>query len=588
MDALIGRLREELKDRYHVEREIGKGGMAAVYLAEDLKHDRTVAIKVLLPELASMLGPDRFLREIQIAAKLRHPHILPLLDSGEVDGLPFYVMPFVEGESVRDKLTREKQLSLEETLQIGREVTDALAYAHEKGVVHRDIKPGNIMLDSGHAVVADFGIALATQQVSDNRLTASGVSPGSPHYMSPEQAAGDDDIDGRSDIYSLGCVLFEALTGDPPFTGRLPQAILARKLREPPPSPSVVRDSVPDWLEAAILKALARSPADRFRTAVELGEALRVSPERLSVGLDSHRATGREAPGAPFSLRSIGGIVRTLLAALLTFTVVGYFTNRVYDVKLGIPLEFTPSRWDLPMVGFQAMIPVLVFGALAFGGYVFLHRAGRLASTGLQRTPGIGKTYGSLTVAATGIWQKLWSSLSPKAAADLFFFIAVISTAIAVSPFLGYLGALPHDSDPEFLSYTHQPLREAYTIVLAALIVALLLGWRSLFRSLRKRGPWGGRVAAARWGSLAWIGFLLILTTLPWRLVYDSTHERALIDGERAYILLETEEDLLVYRSESGITTRHQVGEVPDLQRLGTLGYVFEEPEYFDGAGDEG
>ncbi len=587
MDDLIGRLREELQDRYHVEREVGKGGMAAVYLAEDLKHDRTVAIKVLLPELASVLGPERFLREIQIAAQLRHPHILPLLDSGEVAGLPFYVMPFVEGESVQDKLTREKQLSIEETLQIGREVTDALAYAHRKGVVHRDIKPANIMLDSGHAVVADFGIALATQQVTSDRLTASGVSPGSPHYMSPEQAAGDKDIDERSDIYSLGCVLFEALTGDPPFTGRLPQAILAKKLQESPPSPSVVRDSVPESLENVILKALARSPADRFRSATELAEALRASGEGVSVGLALGMGPARRASSAIFSVRSIGGIARIFLAALLTFTAVGFSTNRAYDVKLGIPAEFTPSRADLPLVGLQAMIPVIVFGALALGAFALLRGAGRLASTGLQRAPGIGKTYGSLSSAATGVWWKVWEGLTPKTAADLFLFLVVISSVAAVSPFWEYLLALQHPSlsspGNELLSYAYQSIHERYTIVLASLIVVLLIGWRGLFNYLGKRDPLKGRVAAIRWGTLAGIGFLLILVTLPWRLVYDSTHERALLGGEQAYILMETEEELLLFRAESEITSRHSKGEIPGFQRLGTRGYIFEGTEFFEG-----
>ncbi|MCJ7629273.1 MAG: serine/threonine protein kinase, partial [Longimicrobiales bacterium] len=274
MADLISVLNSGLAGRYHVEAEIGRGGMATVYRAQDFKHDRLVAVKVLLPELASVVGPKRFLREIQIAASLRHPHILPLLDSGEVGGLPFYVMPFIEGESLRDKLTREKQLPIEEAVQIGREVADALAYAHDRGVVHRDIKPANIMLDSGHAVVADFGIALGTHHFTSDRLTASGVSPGSPQYMSPEQAAGEDDIDRRSDIYSLGCVLYEALSGDPPFMGRMPQAILAKKLRESPPNLRIVRDSVPESLEYVVRKALARSPADRFRTGGELGKAL--------------------------------------------------------------------------------------------------------------------------------------------------------------------------------------------------------------------------------------------------------------------------------------------------------------------------
>ena len=207
MAALSEKLRTALADRYRIERELGRGGMATVYLAEDLKHHRRVAIKVLDPEVASAIGPERFLREIETVAGLTHPHILPLHDSGVADGLLFYVMPFVDGESLRDRLTREKQLSLEDALRIAREVADALSYAHSRGVVHRDIKPENILLQSGHAVVADFGIARVVTATRGERLTGTGVTVGTPAYMSPEQAAGGDDLDGRSDLYSLACVL---------------------------------------------------------------------------------------------------------------------------------------------------------------------------------------------------------------------------------------------------------------------------------------------------------------------------------------------------------------------------------------------
>jgi len=268
------RLAAALSDRYHIEREIGSGGMATVYLARDLKHDRKVAIKVLRPELAAVLGSERFLREIKITANLNHPHILPLLDSGEADGFLYYVMPYVEGESLRDRLNREKQLPIEDALKISAEVSDALGHAHSHDVVHRDIKPENILLESGHAVIADFGIAHAVSLAGSDRLTATGIVVGTPVYLSPEQAAGDREIDGRSDVYALGCVLYEMLAGEPPITGPTVPAILARKSTESPPSVTSVRKTVPPELERAINRALALVPADRHRTAAELSQEL--------------------------------------------------------------------------------------------------------------------------------------------------------------------------------------------------------------------------------------------------------------------------------------------------------------------------
>ncbi len=274
MTELLEKLRAALADHYAIERELGEGGMAIVYLAQDIKHDRHVAIKVLRPELSVSLGADRFLREIKIAAKLTHPHILPLYDSGEAAGLLYYVMPFVEGESLRDLLDREQQLSLEDAVRIAREVAGALGQAHSYGVIHRDIKPENIMLSGGHAVVADFGIARALSAAGGDNLTQTGMAVGTPAYMSPEQAAGDPSVDGRSDVYALGCVLYEMLVGQAPFTGPNAQAIMARHTMDSVTPPSIMRQSVPEELEDVILRSMEKAPADRFRTATDFAEAL--------------------------------------------------------------------------------------------------------------------------------------------------------------------------------------------------------------------------------------------------------------------------------------------------------------------------
>ena len=274
MPDQLERLGTALAGRYTVERELGRGGMATVYLADDLKHRRQVAIKVLRPELGSMLGPDRFTREIRMAAGLTHPHILPLHDSGEADGLLFYVMPYVRGESLRQKLSREKQLPIEETIAIVRQVASALDHAHAHGLIHRDIKPENILLHEGEAMVTDFGIALAAGAAPGERLTATGLMVGTPEYMSPEQAAGERTLDPRSDVYSLGCVLYEMLAGEPPYTGPTAQSVIAKRFTDPVPAIRRLRPTVPPAVEQAIMKALARVPADRFTSAGALADAL--------------------------------------------------------------------------------------------------------------------------------------------------------------------------------------------------------------------------------------------------------------------------------------------------------------------------
>src|SRR5829696_8364835 len=270
----LSQLNAALADRYAIERELGAGGMATVYLAHDRKHDRVVAIKVLHPDLGAALGSERFLSEIRTTARLQHPHILPLLDSGEADGLLYYVMPLVTGETLRARLEREKLLPIDDSLLIAREVADALSYAHSLRVIHRDIKPENILLQNGHALVADFGIALAVQQAGGARMTQTGLSLGTPQYMSPEQAMGERSIDARSDVYALGAVTYEMLTGEPPFTGATMQAIVARLISEEPRRLVVQRKSIPDHVEAAVLHALEKLPADRFASAADFAMAL--------------------------------------------------------------------------------------------------------------------------------------------------------------------------------------------------------------------------------------------------------------------------------------------------------------------------
>jgi serine/threonine-protein kinase len=274
MTASLTPLAAALQDRYRIERELGAGGMATVYLALDLRHERKVAIKVLRPELSAVIGAERFVREIRTIAALQHPHILGLIDSGEVQGTAYYVMPFVEGESLRERLTHEKQLPIGEAIRIATEVASALDYAHRHGVIHRDIKPENILLHDGQALVADFGIALAVSQAGGSRMTETGMSLGTPHYMSPEQAMGEREVTARSDVYGLGCVLYEMLTGDPPFTGSTAQAIVARVLTEQPRPITAQRHTVPEHVEAAVLTALEKLPADRFASAAEFAQAL--------------------------------------------------------------------------------------------------------------------------------------------------------------------------------------------------------------------------------------------------------------------------------------------------------------------------
>jgi serine/threonine-protein kinase len=310
MSTPPARLQAALSDHYRIERELGQGGMATVYLAHDLKHDRDVAIKVLHPDLGAALGGERFLSEIRTTARLQHPHILPLLDSGAADGFLYYVMPYVAGETLRARLEREHQLPIEDAIRIAREVADALGAAHGLGIIHRDIKPENILLQGGHALVADFGIALAVHHAAGARMTQTGLSLGTPQYMSPEQAMGEKTLDARSDIYALGAVTYEMLVGEPPFTGPTVQTIVAKVLTERPTAPRALRDTVPPGVERAVLKALAKLPADRFATAEKFAEALTHTEAGPEPG--DQRTAARPA-GARSSAARIGGMLGVVL-----------------------------------------------------------------------------------------------------------------------------------------------------------------------------------------------------------------------------------------------------------------------------------
>ena len=347
MSGVPERLIAALADRYRIERELGQGGMATVYLAEDLKHDRKVALKVLKPELAAVLGAERFIVEIKTTAALQHPHILPLFDSGTADGFLFYVMPFIEGETLRGKLDRETQLGVEESVRIATDVASALHYAHTHGVIHRDIKPENILLHDGRPMVADFGIALAVSAAAGGRMTETGLSLGTPHYMSPEQATAEKEITGRSDVYSLGSVLFEMLTGNPPHTGSSAQQIIMKIITEPAEAVTKVRKAVPPNMAAAVAKALEKLPADRFESAKTFADAL-LSESFRYTGLASTTATG--FAGSQASRAGRRALVTVAGVALLALGAAAWGWLRslpepptlVVDLTLG-PAELVPG-----------------------------------------------------------------------------------------------------------------------------------------------------------------------------------------------------------------------------------------------------
>jgi tRNA A-37 threonylcarbamoyl transferase component Bud32 len=362
------RLRAALADRYTVEREIGSGGMATVYLAEDVKHHRKVAVKVLRPDLAAALGADRFLREIEIAAQLEHPHILTLIDSGEADGFLFYIMPYVQGESLRARLAREGELPISEAARILREVVDALAHAHASGLVHRDIKPDNVLLSGQHAVVTDFGVAKAVSEATGRQqLTTAGVALGTPAYMSPEQAAADPNVDHRADVYAVGALAYELLTGRPPFVGDTPQQVLAAHVTDTPDPVTRYRDTVPPGMADLVMRCLAKKPADRWQRIEELLPQLDsfTTPSGGITPTDTRPVHGTAGMGLASALRSAGSgrIVRVLGFYLLASTVaLGAVSLMI--TQMGLPGWFLPAGIALLLIG----LPIIVATAALQSG----------------------------------------------------------------------------------------------------------------------------------------------------------------------------------------------------------------------------
>jgi len=361
MSDPVARLNVALEGRYRIGRELGEGGMATVYLATDLRHERQVALKVLKPELAAVVGAERFLAEIKTTANLHHPHVLPLHDSGEADGFLFYVMPFVEGETLRDRIAREKQLPVDEAVRLAMAVANALQHAHDRGVIHRDIKPANILIQDGQPVVSDFGIALAVGAAGGARLTETGLSVGTPWYMSPEQATGDQHIGPASDVYALAAVLYETLVGDPPHTGSTAQAVLGKIIQGDPVSASAIRRSVPANVDAAIRKALEKLPADRFAHPLEFAKALDDPAFRYGASTASPEA-GRRRSWQSAALVGIGVVLGTAAVTL--------WPSATPDVGLGVTrFSIAPSE-EAPMT-FDGLFPDL---AISRDGRQIVHR----------------------------------------------------------------------------------------------------------------------------------------------------------------------------------------------------------------------
>ena len=342
------RLAAALADRYRIERELGQGGMATVYLAQDLKHDRKVALKVLRPELAAVLGAERFVQEIKTTAALQHPHILPLFDSGTADGFLFYVMPFIDGETLRAKLDRETQLGVDEAVRIAIEVAEALEYAHQHGVIHRDIKPENILLQNGRPMVADFGIALAVSAAAGGRMTETGLSLGTPHYMSPEQATAEKEITARSDVYSLASVLYEMLSGEPPHMGNSAQQIIMKIITETPQPVTALRKSVPEHVAAAVAQALEKLPADRFASAADFAAALdgRLATRARSSGSAAQSPDGRRWRWIAGTL----GVAVVALAALFAWALIRGQESPADRQRVEFAFRTNPSATERPRV----------------------------------------------------------------------------------------------------------------------------------------------------------------------------------------------------------------------------------------------
>ena len=570
----------ELAQRYRIERELGRGGMGVVHLAWDGKNRRNVAVKVLRPEVAAVVGRDRFLREIEVAGSLSHPHILPLHDSGEEDGSLYYVMPYVAGETLADRMRREGMLDIADSLRIAGDVADALAYAHQRGIVHRDIKPANVLLDAGHAIVSDFGLAILISSIEESRLTSTGITVGTPIYMSPEQSLGRRDVDGRSDIYSLGCVLYEMLCGEAPFGTREPQAILARKMGTPPPM-RVARETIPESVERITFKALCRNPADRFRSAGDLGQALRVatmeqhlaSPAQLVIDSIDGGATATARTGTnelrPFSLAwNLAAAGAVLGVCVLS----GLLANRVYDVTLGMPAAHSSNVLQALRVGPKALAPGLILGTIWFAAYLLVKQLVRLFIAWLNAEPSIEQSLRNWR-SSTGTLRRA-ATISPAIVAEVLFAASIVASFAVLFLFGSFLSEIWNGNTSIFAKDCHD-LYHRYSIAMSGAVVALAGGWLRALRYLRARSATPSSLRLVRIGGAVVILVMILSMTAAWRLYFDNDRPRALLEGQPVYLLHDEPDDIVLYHARTR-EVRHFHRAVPALTRLGTEGYIYE------------
>jgi serine/threonine-protein kinase len=592
-----------LSERYRVETEIGSGGMANVYRARDLKHDRDVALKVLRPELAYAVGPDRFIREINTTANLRHPHILPLYDSGEVGGALYYVMPLIDGETLRARIDREGPLPVEESLRITRQVADALGYAHERGIAHRDIKPENILLERGHAVVADFGIARAVAATGAERLTETGLAVGTPLYMSPEQASGDGNIDGRSDLYSLGCVLYEMLTGKPPFTGSSALAITKQHLIAEPPAVTSSRSDVPASVSGAIRSVLAKDPADRPYPASRFSDAL---TSRESAELERANRSSRVWTPA----RGIAALAGAVVVAAAAWLVSTRGTTRAASIDriAVLPMEnqtgdsaqgFFADGMTREVIGVLTDAGIRVLGYRAVAPYRNSNKPVRdiakelgvdaVVSGAVQRSKDVVALSAELINANTN--ESLWSRTFERPAID----VVTLQRTVAAEIARGIRAKLTPDQQQRLAAGRSVNPRAYAQYLLAQEAAALRTadGFRRSVTYLRRSLEIDSTYAPA-WATLAITAtYALIYQTVP----RDSAYRLAVSAANKAISLDGAAGDAYFAR---GVARIHNEWDFPsgyaDLDSaksrpssslgLGLLGWVLWETHDFNGMFD--
>lgn len=600
---VVDRLAGVLADRYTIERELGAGATASVYLTTDHKHERQVAVKVLRPEVSAALGRNRFVREIEIVGNLTHPNILPLYDSGVVEDLCYFIMPNTGGDTLRDRLDREGQLPIDEAIRIACEVADGLAHAHDQGVIHRDIKPENILLEAGHAVIADFGLALALDSARDERITSSGLTVGTPLYISPEQASGDRKIDGRTDIYSLGCVLYEMLAGHPPFNSPTTQGIIAQHVLASPPSLRLMRGTVSELLESVCFQALAKSPADRFGDAREFMEALtevehewvRRAGRAARHGKRAIPAAGRAAPvgeaddlvdrvATRLSALSLDSVLRAAIwiaGTTVALIVVGFLTVWLYDNQLQMPARYAPSESSYLAVGARALFPSAVYAlAIVVAALLFYYLLrGGLAL--LSALPGVGPVLRRGRRRLLARSRRFRRSAHPKTAGDIFFIasVAVFLAGLAVTwPVLD--AVIAGQGVPEVGCENLVALRQ-YQPLLTFLIVALATARFQFFRWVERTARTLRGSGIARWGSGALILLLVIVMTLPWRIVWAGA-ERVRVGDDRGYVVHESGSELVIYNADRGTTREYTTDDPSNYARLGIHGYLWEGQPAFE------